>query len=168
MTQIALLSLSVVSLILGSLPAQASRSHDSHSDWHNVQVLPTGTSIHVQAGKRHQSCRLKSVDAESVTCADGRNPVYSRTEITSIKLTHRGRSTLVAALAGGGIGAAVAAGLSAHDPHCQSFQLGCLDGLASTGAVVGAFSAVGTVVGAPIGYLTDFTRSTVYKAAPRD
>jgi len=167
-TRISLLSLLVLALMLETLPAHASTSHNSHSDWHNVQILPAGTSIHVNAGKRHQSCRLKSVDADTLTCADGRNPVYSRTEITSIKLTHRGRSTLVAALAGGGIGAAVAAGISAHDPHCQPFQFGCLDGLSSTGAVVGAFSAVGAAVGAPIGYLTDFTSSTVYKAAPRN
>lgn len=163
MTRIALLSLPVLSLVLGTLPAQAAR--DSHSDWQLVQALPAGTSIHVNAGRRHQSCRVQKVDAESLTCAEGGSPVYSRAEITSIKLTHRGRSTLVAALAGGGIGAAVAAGLLAHDPHCQPSQFGCLNGLVGTGPVVGAFSAVGAVVGAPIGYLTDFTGSTVYKAS---
>jgi len=125
------------------------------SNWQHVQALPIGTSIRVNAGKRHQACVLRQIDAETLTCTQGRNPVYRREEVTSIKITRRGRSMLVAAGIGAGVGAALGGSAAAG---CNSW---CIVSPGESAAVGGILFGL---IGAPIGYLTDFTRSTIYRA----
>jgi hypothetical protein len=148
-------------ILLNSLPlsAQQAVSPPANSNWQRVQALPIGTSLHLNAGKRHQSCKISTVDADTLTCTSGKNPVYSRTEITSIKLTRRGRSTLAGLGIGAGVGFVV--GAATAGPRCTQQQFCILDFGRGTVGSIGAIML--GFVGAPIGYFTDFTRSTIYK-----
>jgi hypothetical protein len=106
-------------------------------------------------------CTLKAIDADSLTCirdtgVSSKDVIFQRPEITAIKLAHRGRSALAGAGIGAGIGALVGGIEGIHNNYF---------------AVHGAFALIGVFAGlfagAPTGYLTDFTASTIYRA-PRD
>jgi hypothetical protein len=114
-----------------------------------VQPFPAGTSLDVKSKTGHTRCTLKSFEANTLTCTDGRfDLVFQRADIKTLTIHRRRRSILV----GLAIGAAAGAGLGV------SIAPGALraDGTVYFGAVLG--------VGALIGGLTDFTGSTVYKA----
>jgi hypothetical protein len=159
--------------MLWALPAPAQQTvvatvqQAAGSNWQRVQALPAGTSIQVKARKSHANCKLKSVDDDSLTCTQKKDLVFERTDILAIKVPHRGRSTLVGLAAGGATGAliGVAAGTSGCTPGPPGNIFGnlCLN-IVSRGdlAAIGGVSL--GAVGAIIGGLTDFTRSTVYKA----
>ena len=138
-------------LLLCAIPAlgQQAAAPPAGSNWQHVEVLPTGTTLRVNTKSRHVTCKLKSINVDSLTCLQGfdqsKETLFQRTEITSIRLPHRGRSTLVGL--GIGAGGAAAIGLSCGD---KAF---CI--------VAGSLTFV--PVGAIAGFLTDFTRSTVYK-----
>jgi len=132
-------------------PAPAPRAG---SNWQHVQALPEGTSIRVKSRNSSAVCNLKSVDADSLTCVHGigKDIVFQRVEIQSIKIHHRARSAAV----GAGIG--FVAGVSTGYGLFKAEGGGSWGGLISTGAGVGF-----GVIGAVIGVATDFTHSTVYK-----
>src|ERR1035441_6649794 len=94
MNRTSLLSLVLVSA-LSAHAAQQPAQPLAGSNWQHVQVLPAGTSINVKARSSHASCKLKSVDADSLTCTDKKDIVFQRTDVVSIKISRRGRSTLV-------------------------------------------------------------------------
>ena len=128
------------------------------SDWRYVQALPVGTSVYVNAKTRHKACKLRSVDADSFTCFGvGKDAVFQRAEIKTIKIAHRVRSTLVATVPGDAMIVGGAVGLAA-DHGCAGIACNLLPGAVLLGGVAVA------AIGAPIGALTDFTRSTVYRA----
>jgi len=126
--------------------------------WQRVQALPVNTYIQVSAGTRPTPCTVKAVDAGSLTCERDTGVGFTeitlqRAEIEKVKVKHRGRSALL----GAGIGAvsgAVIAGVAERNNH--SF------------AVRAAFPMIwgftGLFAGAPIGYLSDFAASTIYRA----
>ncbi len=98
------------------------------------------------------------MDADSLTCSRDtgvghKQLIFQRSEITSIKLAHRGRSAVLGAAILGGAGAAAGGIQGAKSNYF---------------AVKGAFAMIyafsGAFAGAPIGYLTDFSASTVYRA----
>ena len=139
---------------------QPSPAPPAGSDWQHVQALPAGASIIVKARKSHAGCKLKSVDADSVTCTHGKDLVFQRVDIVSIRIPHRGRSTLIGLAVGGGIGAVI--GVATGDSGCSGKAF-CFNIIGrGTAAAIGGVSlgAVGTLIGG----LTDFSRSTVYKA----
>jgi hypothetical protein len=129
----------------------------ANSAWERVQTLPAGLSINVKSRTTHASCKLKTVDADSLTCTHGKDIVFQRTDILNIKAPHRGRSTLVGLVIGGGAGAGVGAGITAGS-SCKQL---CI---VSNGDVVAITALAGGIVGAITGAATDFTRSAVYKA----
>jgi hypothetical protein len=132
-------------------PGQAPAS----SSWQHVQALRAGTSINVKARTSHASCTLRAVDDDTLTCTRGKDLVFQRSDILTIKDPHRGRSTLVGLAIGGGAGAI--AGAVAAGP-CNNF---CIVGREDVALIFGVgLGAVGAITGA----LTDFTRSTIYKA----
>ena len=135
--------------LLAQQPAQP--TPPAGSNWQRVQAIPMGTSIRLDAGKRHQSCVLSAVDAESLTCVHGKSLTFARSEIRTIKISHRVRSALIAAAIGAGAGAGI---MEATDKPDSWFH----------GAVVGIGAVIGAAIGAPIGALTDFAHSTVYRA----
>jgi len=134
---------------LAQQPAQP--TPPAGSNWQRVQALPIGTSIRLDAGKRHQSCILSAIDADSLTCVHGKSLTFARSEIRTIKISHRVRSALIAAAIGAGAGAGI---MEAADKPGSWFH----------GAVVGVGAVIGVAIGAPIGALTDFAHSTVYRA----
>ena len=139
-------------------PAQQPVQPPAGSNWQHVQALPVGTSIHVNAKTRHMLCNLASVDPDALTCDHGKNAVFQRTEITSIKLGHRGRSTLVGLAIGGGVGAVIGFGASTNNNN------GFFGPNFMRGAVTAVFGVGGGIIGGLTGGTTDFTHSTVYKA----
>ena len=133
------------------------------SNWQHVEALPIGAKINVKARKSHSNCTLKSVDDDSLTCAQGKDIVFQRTDILNIEVPRRGRSTLIAMGIGAGAGAIVGAATSGCSSAQQNSGWGCfLTPTRPQGAAIGA--VLFGVIGAPIGYFTDFAHSTVYKA----
>ena len=128
------------------------------SNWQHVQALPLGTSTNVKARKSHLSCALKSVDADSLTCTHGKDTVFQRAEILTIKIPHRGRSTLVGLAIGGGAGAVIGFGVGTRSGD------GFFGPNFLRGAVTAVFAIIGGAAGTAVGAGTDFTHSTVYKA----
>jgi hypothetical protein len=144
-------------------PAQQPASPPAGSNWQHVQALPVGASINVKARKSHAGCKLKSVDADSLTCTHGKDLVFQRTDILSVKIPRRGRSTLIAMGVGAGVGAIVGAATSGCSTAEKNSWFGCfLTPTRPQGAAIGAL--VFGLIATPVGALTDFTRSTVYTA----
>ena len=153
-------SLVITANILAA-PAQQPAPPPAGSNWEHVQALPANTYVHVNARSRHAVCYLSAVDAESLSCSKdtgvGHKQIsFQREEITSIKLARRGRSAVLggAILAGAG---AVAGAVQSTQSHYFAVK--------GAWAMIYAFS--GAFAGAPIGYLTDFSASTVYRAEAR-
>ena len=151
-----LLALALVpSLAVTAQQPTASGTAPSGSGWQRVQALRAGTSINVKAKTGHASCKVKTVDPDSLTCTHGKDLVFQRTDIQTVKVPHRGRSALVGLAIGGGGGAIV--GAIAAGP-CSNF---CIVGRGDVALIFGVgVGAVGAITGA----LTDFTRSTIYMA----
>jgi hypothetical protein len=138
--------------------AQQTAQPPAGSNWQHVQALPIGTSIHVNAQKRHAVCTLKAIDADTLTCdrdtgVGTKELVFQRPEIKTIKLTRRGRSALLGGAIGAGAGALAGGIVGIHSNYFV---------VHSAFAMIYGF--VGAFAGAPTGYLTDFTASTVYRA----
>ena len=144
-------------------PAQQPVSPPAGSNWQNVEALPAGARVEIKAQTRHASCKLKSVDADTLTCSQAKEVVFQRTEILTIKIPRRGRSTLIAMGVGAGVGAIVGAATSGCSTAEKNSWFGCfLTPTRPQGAAIGAL--VFGLIAAPVGALTDFTRSTVYTA----
>jgi hypothetical protein len=131
------------------------------SNWEHVRALPANTYVHVNARTRHAICYLAAVDADSLSCSKdtgvGHTQLsFQRGEITSIKLARRGRSAVLGGAILGGAGA-VAGAVQATQSHYFAVK----------GAWAMIFGFSGAFAGAPIGYLTDFSASTVYRAEAR-
>ena len=125
------------------------------SNWQRVQALPPGTGVLLKTTNRQLRCKIQAVDAESITCVPGGKAMFQRTEVTSVKMSHRGRSSVIAA----GIGAGAVSILGAvGTDRCTSFCLG-----PSRGEVALAGALGGAIIGAPIGYFANFGKSTIYK-----
>ena len=134
-----------IALALSTFAAAQQRT-----DWSRVQSLPTGTMVQVKSGKHHLNCKVQSVTADSISCASGET--IPRAEIASIKVGHRALSTLL----GAGIGAGAAAGIGAGVNSSSNSWF-------KNGQVAGVFAVAGGVIGAPIGFFTDFAKSTIYR-----
>lgn len=130
------------------------------SNWARVQALPAQTYLHVNARKGHAICYLTAVEPDSLSCSKdtgvGHKEIsFQRSDITSIKLAHRGRSAVLGATILGGAGALAGAVQGTRSNY-----------FAVKGAWAMIFAFSGAFAGAPIGYLTDFSASTIYRAPP--
>jgi hypothetical protein len=128
------------------------------SNWQHVQALPLGTSIHVDAKKSHALCDLKTIDADTLTCerdtgVGTKEIIFQRPEIKNIKLARRGRSAVLGGLIGAGTGGLIGGLAGIHSNYFA---------VHGAWALIGAFA--GGFAGAPTGYLTDFSASTIYRA----
>jgi hypothetical protein len=150
-----LLALALMPALAVAAQQPAATPPPAGSNWQHVQALPVGQSINVSARSSHPSCKLKTVDADSLTCTHGKDLVFQRADIVEIKVPHRGRSTLAGLAIGAGTGAIVGA---ATTSSCSGICILGRGSVATLGAI--ALGAIGTIVGVT----TDFTRSTVYKA----
>jgi hypothetical protein len=148
----ALLALTTISTVAQSPVAPPPAS----PGWQKIQALHAGSSIKVVARLQSTSCKLKSVDADTLTCTHGKDIVFQRTDISTIKVPRRGRSATVGLLIGAGVGA----GVGALSGGCKAGSF-CI---VSRGASTIILAIPGIAIGAAVGALTDFTRSTIYKA----
>jgi hypothetical protein len=155
-------SLLVVAIAIFSVSAAhgAASIPTAGSNWQRVEALQVGTSVEMKfKARRHLLCSVKTVTDDSFTCVHdigfgSRDESFTKAEIKSIKIAHRARSGVYGSLIGGGVGAA-AGGVLATQNHTYS-------GFPPAYALIYGF--VGLISGAPVGYLTDFTASTVYRA----
>jgi hypothetical protein len=138
-----------LALSLSTLASAVAQPPHDRSNWQNVQVLAAGTSIHVYTQSVHMFCSLTSVDGDNLNCNNGRDLIFQRSEIKSIKLNQHDRSVPLGIAIGAGLGA----GVGAAACHKTGYSGLC----ATIGIPVGA-------IGGIIGYISDFTASTVYKA----
>jgi hypothetical protein len=134
-------------------PALPPTAPPAGSNWQHIQALPSGTNIYLTTRSGTMRCTLTAVDADSLTCTRGKSTVFQRSEIKTVKLPHRGRSTAILGGVGAGLGVAVVKGLA------SSWGL-----RTAKGSVYAGGAGIGAVVFGPIGYFTDFARSTVYRA----
>lgn len=141
-------------ILILALTVPAGAAAPQTSGWDKIQALPTGTAVHVTSGKRHVKCKVQAVTADSLSCASGDN--IPRAEIASIKVNRRALSTLIGAGIGAGAAAGIGVGLNNSDKNSWITF--------SNGDVAGVFAVVGAVIGAPIGFFSDFAKSTVYRA----
>jgi hypothetical protein len=138
-------------------PAQQPAQPPTGSNWQHVQALPVGASINVKARRSHTGCTLKNVDADTLTCTHGKDIVFQRADILTIQISRRGRSALIGLAIGGGAGAAIGYATSSS---CSSGELCILP----RGGVVAFNGVLFGIAGAITGALTDFAKSTVYRA----
>jgi hypothetical protein len=149
----------LVAVFVGVMAVGATQpaSAQNGRSWERVQALPSGSNIQVKAAGGG-GCKVKSVEAELLTCVSGdgaKTMVFQRADIRAIKIHHRGRSTAVGAGIGAGIGAITGA---AQDPGISGSFL-----YISRGAFALVFAVVFGVFGALIGVATDFMQATIYK-----
>jgi hypothetical protein len=143
------------------------------ADWQHVQALSFATPVHLSLRTANIRCDVTSVDTEALHCGHGKTATFQRAEIKSIKLVRRTRSTLLGMAIGAGSGIAIGYAIPASTSYqCTANPLTCvLEGPSAysvaanpkTGHVVTGFG-IGIAAGTLAGFLTDFTRSTVYKA----
>lgn len=147
------------SLACSCQPPSASElsAKSARSGWQSVESISLGTSIKLKSRTGSMNCALIAVDDNSITCAHPKNTVFNRNDILSIAIPHRGRSALIMGGVGAGVGVAVVK-LVATAAFGGFFQ-----GHAK-GAVYAGGAGLGILVFAPIGYGTDVTHSTIYKA----
>jgi hypothetical protein len=124
------------------------------SNWQRVLALPSGQSINVSARKSHAGCKLKSVDGDTLTCTHGKNLVFQHADILTITMPRHSRSALIL----GGIGAGIGVGAVAGASDAIGFAG------AAKGTVYAGGAGIGAVLFGTIGFFTDLTRSTVYRA----
>jgi len=134
-------------------------------DWPRVQQLPANAKIRITADTRKITCLVTTVTPDQITCTNNKGQAsLPRTEIKSIKLANRGRSTatgLAIGLAvGAGVGAAAGAGINSSDTGSVTHVgAGKATGVgAALGAVI--LGATGAIVGATHDTLAG---STIYK-----
>ena len=150
-------SLPIVLFSLGLIHCGAQNPHADGSNWSRVQVLPLGTFLRISTRTSTLTCKFTSAAVDSLSCQRGPNAtVLQKSEIRSIQVPHHGRSALIGAAIGGAVGATIAAvSTQADKGQIQSV---------SKGAVVGVSGLAGAIIAAPVGWFSDFTRSTIYRA----
>jgi len=127
------------------------------SNWQHVQALPAEASIHVNIISGSTVCSLKSVDDQILTCTHGQKDlIFQRSQIKSIKLARRYRSTWIGIAIGGATG--IVAVEAAYKP---TWDYPPVINRGSVAAIVGVPLAI---VGGIVGHFTDFTGFTIYKA----
>jgi hypothetical protein len=163
----AILCLAFIALAATAV-AEKPPSQSMGDTWSHIAALPPSTRMHVAADKNGKTCYLVSSDDAKLTCSKGKDSsgdsyTFARADVKSVKLTRKGRSTLVGLLIGGGAGWGVGA-LVGHfkDPNHPGAILD-FSGLSrdvDTGIGIG----VGLVGGGVLGVTTDFLRGpTIYQ-----
>jgi hypothetical protein len=151
------LSLACLALIVS--PASQARAQTAIG-WQSVQALPPQTRVLVKTDSHKADCLVTAVTNDKLTCSQS---VFSRSEIQSIKLLNKTKSTLTGLLLGVGVGAGVGAGIGAAINAGDTGSLLHVSGgkPAAVGAGVGAI--IGIPIGALFGHSTNLFATTIYK-----
>jgi hypothetical protein len=132
--------------------AQSSPSTPAPKGWVRVEALQPNSTIYIKARTHNATCKLKSVDTDSLTCLSrGNEQTFQRNDIKSIKISHRVQSAVAGLAIGAGVGVIIGA------------SSGGRDNLFTRGELAGIFAIPFAVIGAIVGVLTDFTHSTIYR-----
>lgn len=139
-----------------ALPARAQTA----TGWQSVQALPPQTRVQVKTDSHKADCVVTAVTDDKLTCSQS---VFSRSEIKSIKLLNKTKSTLGGLLLGAGVGAGVGAGIGSAINAGDKGSFVHVSGgkSAGIGAAVGAIIGVG--IGALFGHSTNLFASTIYR-----
>jgi hypothetical protein len=148
----------IVMLAFASFTCSAQQAATPHagSDWDHLQKLPAGVTLYIHARSHKTSCSFKSADADSITCTKNKDIAFQRSDVLTIKVSHRTRSALIGLAIGGGVGAGIGAAIGG----CQAGNF-CF---VPRGAFAGVLGGAGAVVGTVTGAVWDFGRSTLYTA----
>jgi hypothetical protein len=151
------LSLTCLALILS--PASPARAQTA-TGWQSVQALPPQTRLQVKTDSHKADCILTAVTGDKLTCS---HSVFSRSEIQSIKLLNKTKSTLNGLLLGVGVGAGAGAGIGSAINAADTGGIVHVSGgkAAAVGAGVGAI--IGIPVGALFGHSTNLFATTIYQ-----
>jgi hypothetical protein len=157
-----LVSLSVIALpILPAKAQTASPQNSGQPSWQRVQALPLQTTVQVRTDTQKVTCQITAVTDDKLTCLQA---AFSRSEIKSIKLTNKKKSTVSGLLLGAGVGAAAGAGIGVA---INAGDTGSLihesNGAKAAGVGAGLGAIIGIGVGAIFGHSTTLFASTIYK-----
>jgi len=143
-------------IVLQALPARAQTANG----WQSVQALPPQTRVQVKTDGHKADCVVTAVTDDKLTCSQS---VFSRSEIRSIKLLNKTKSTVGGLLLGAGVGAGVGAGIGSAVNAGDKGSFVHVSGgkSAGVGAAVGAIIGVG--IGALFGHSTNLSATTIYK-----
>lgn len=136
-----------------ALQAQA----QAGGDWSHVEMINTGTMLHISSQQRRHPtvCSFVAAEADSLTCTQThhfffvpvtRTLLFTKQEITSIKLSRRSLSLLAGAAIGGGAGAGIGAAIDASAKSREDGRLAT-----AVGGILGA--AIGAGVGSGLDFL---------------
>lgn len=139
-----------------------------HSGWNRVQQLPARTEVHIKADRKKVTCRVDAVTEDKLTCSStkgdgGSSFAFSRAEIKTVKLAHRGKSALGGLIVGAGVGAGAGAGIGAGINSGDKGSLAHVSGAKSAGVGAGAGAIVGALVGGAVGHSRDSFAPTIYR-----
>jgi len=124
-------------------------------------MLSPGIAIDIKSTTQRLHCKLADVTDDTLTCTHGpamTSEVFRRTSIAWIKIGHRGRSALIGAGIGGATFGTIGFAVTTNNKD-NFFGPNFL-----RGPVTGVGALAGGVIGAGIGALTDFSKTTIYKA----
>ncbi|HEX9201615.1 MAG TPA: hypothetical protein VF865_18805 [Acidobacteriaceae bacterium] len=157
-------SLGVLLVLAAALCPSASAQQKAGSDWSRVQAIQPGTLIRVSSQHRPTVCSFVKADDDSLTCTKTQTiffiPVthrllYSRQEVTLLKLSRQFLSGLTGAGIGAGAGAGIGAGIESQQSSNEDGHL-----------VTAVFAILGGAIGAGVGGATDFLAGPVVYRTP--
>ena len=150
----------LLSGLSGNLAIAIAPSRDTHAFKHvqllwlsartSLAVVVTSAGVAAQRVFEWQS----DVDADTLTCTHGKDIVFQRKDISTVKLPHPVRSALVGTAIGAGVGAGIGA-LAGRNGK---------DVLGSRGGLAILFAIPGAIIGLIIGATKNYSYSTVYEA----
>jgi hypothetical protein len=157
MQTLRVLALGSLALILSqALPARAQAANG----WQSVQALPPQTRVQVKSDSHKADCVVTAVTDDKLTCSQS---VFSRSEIKSIKLLNKKKSTAGGLLLGAGIGAGVGAGIGSAINAGNNGSFVHVSGGTSAGIGAGVGAIIGVGIGALFGHSTNLFATTIYK-----
>ena len=128
--------------------------------WQAVQALPPHTLLQVRTGTVKSDCHLTSVTDDKLTCAEAS---FARSDIKSIKLVNKTKSTLGGLALGAGIGAGAGAGIGSAINAGDKGSLVHVSGGKSAGVGAALGTVIGAGVGALVGHSANLFAQTIYK-----
>jgi hypothetical protein len=151
--------LSLTCLALIASPASPARAQTA-TGWQSVQALPPQTRVQVKTDSHNADCLVTAVTDDKLTCSQS---VFSRSEIKSIKLLNKTKSTVAGLLLGAGVGAGVGAGIGSAVNAGDSGSIVHVSGGKSAAVGAGVGAVIGVGIGALFGHSTNLFATTIYK-----
>ena len=128
--------------------------------WQAVQALAPNTRVHVKTDTRSSDCHITAVTEDKLTCAEAS---FSRSEIKSIKLVNKTKSTLSGLALGAGVGAGAGAGIGSAINASDTGSILHVSGGKSAGVGAALGVVIGAGVGALVGHSSNLFAATIYK-----